>query len=221
MAGRLDLMIVTTCLLTFAFLMACISTGTVGWMSMQQTGKDASIIYLKADQGLFQRCIEIKHRSRLTSYNCLGLSDAYSDRKILSWEKAVAGLMVTSTIIMGLTALFSGYLMLSELPRAGLLSDMVPVIAGTVAAILATISLAIFNSKFESTRSRLLGTSASMKVYVEGEASYGYSFYIGWLSVFVQFFTIFFFFVYPTFISKRAEENKRQQQPLKMGQSRA
>ena len=41
--------------------------------------------------------------------------------------------MVTSAVIMGIMVLLSGYLMISEQPRSGLLSDACPVIIGNVA----------------------------------------------------------------------------------------
>ncbi len=81
MASRTGLLIVTTTALSLAFLLACISTGTDQWITMEQTGKDAKIIFLKAEQGLFERCINVKYRSRGTSNNCFDLADAYDGKK--------------------------------------------------------------------------------------------------------------------------------------------
>lgn len=49
------------------------------------------------------------------------------------WEKAVAGLMVTSALLMGLVVIFSGYLMLRTNGKSGILSDVSPVIIGNIA----------------------------------------------------------------------------------------
>lgn len=173
MTNRVGLLIVTTSALTLAFLLACISTGTNQWITIEQTGKNPKIIYLKAEQGLFERCMHTKYRSRQISNNCFGLSDAYDGKKQDTWEKAVAGLMVTSTVIMGIAAVFSGFLMVSESPRTGILSDVVPVLSGNVAALLSIIALAIYNSKFEMTRTKLVGAVST--TYTESEVDFGYS----------------------------------------------
>lgn len=201
-------MIVTTTVLTLAFVIACISIATHEWMVMEQTGKDPKIIFQRAEQGLFERCVHAKYRSRSISNNCYGLSDAYGGKKQADWEKAVTGMMVTATVVMAIAAFFSCCLMVSQTARTGVFSDIVPVIIGNIAAILAIIALAIYNSKFEELRTRLLGTSIP-ETHTESEVNFGYSFYIGWLSALTHFFVIFFFFIFRAWV-KETEKNKRR-----------
>ena len=73
MAARFELMILVTGFLALAFILACVSSGTDNWMTVEQTGKDPNIIALAIRQGLFDKCIEKKMRSRLTSSNCYSL----------------------------------------------------------------------------------------------------------------------------------------------------
>ena len=82
MAGRFELMIMVTGTMTLAFMLACVSTGTDNWMNMEQTGKGAIIIFVRAEQGLFDRCLKIKYRSRHRSSNCYSLIDGYNGIKM-------------------------------------------------------------------------------------------------------------------------------------------
>ena len=86
MAGRFELMIMVTGTMTLAFMLACVSTGTDNWMNMEQTGKGAIIIFVRAEQGLFDRCLKIKYRSRARSSNCYSLIDGYNGIKMAGWS---------------------------------------------------------------------------------------------------------------------------------------
>ena len=82
MAGRFELMIIITGLLTVAFMLACVSTGTDNWIGVKQTGKDPLIISLNVEQGLFDKCVVKKMRSRMKSSNCYSLYDGYDGYKM-------------------------------------------------------------------------------------------------------------------------------------------
>eukprot|EP00795_Rhopilema_esculentum_P007030 gene7030-12656_t len=317
MAGRFEVMIIATGMLTLAFIMACVSTGSNGWVRFEQSGKDPTIISLWADQGLFEQCVKTRLRGRAEVSNCYSVSSTYngqtqdifaSRRKIkrrddnknescglsnedefkinvlyvaldsvlagislrfretkniastfsflyvvsyvemeetklsstvkefaanyatdvspdlleemiqlrhlhrlkfgdVYWEKAVAGLMVTATVIMGIAVVLSGFLMLSSEGRSGILSDVSPVIIGNIAAVIAVIALIIYNSKYESIRNKLIGVSE--KEYVDDEVTFGYSLYVGWLSSFIHFINIFFYFIYKAWAKHTLEKRRK------------
>ena len=81
MAGRFELTIIATGMLTLAFIMACVSTGTNGWVHFEQSGKDPTVISLWADQGLFEQCVRTRLRSRVEVSNCYSVSSTYNGHK--------------------------------------------------------------------------------------------------------------------------------------------
>ncbi|XP_065061442.1 uncharacterized protein LOC135688500 isoform X2 [Rhopilema esculentum] len=207
MAGRFEVMIIATGMLTLAFIMACVSTGSNGWVRFEQSGKDPTIISLWADQGLFEQCVKTRLRGRAEVSNCYSVSSTYNGQTQDNWEKAVAGLMVTATVIMGIAVVLSGFLMLSSEGRSGILSDVSPVIIGNIAAVIAVIALIIYNSKYESIRNKLIGVSE--KEYVDDEVTFGYSLYVGWLSSFIHFINIFFYFIYKAWAKHTLEKRRK------------
>lgn len=82
MEGRSQLMIIITCLLALAFLLVCISTGTENWTTVSETGKDADIIALNINQGLFDRCIVKKSRNRERTTSCYTLNSGKDGYKM-------------------------------------------------------------------------------------------------------------------------------------------
>lgn len=215
MAGRFELMILITGLMTLAFMLACVSTGTDNWITVGQTGKDADVISLNIEQGLFEKCVSKKMRSRTRSNNCYSLYQGYGGYTMKSWEKAVAGLMVTSALLMGLVVIFSGYLMLRTNGKSGILSDVSPVIIGNIAAILQVVALAVYNSKYEVLRKSLVHES-KQEDFADTDVDFGYSFYVGWMAVLVQFFSIFFFFIFKAWLKQKEENRQRKNLQYKM-----
>ena len=65
------------------------------------------------------------------------------------WEKATAGLMVTSTILMGLAVIFSGYLMIQMEAKTGIMSDLSPLIVGNVAGMSCSLVYNLFLHEFK------------------------------------------------------------------------
>ena len=81
-------------------------------------------------------------------------------------------------------------------------------------AILAVIALTIYNTKYEELRKRLVGPVTA--TFSDEEVGFGYSFYVGWLSAFMHFFNIFFFYIFRAWVKHSKEEEKRKAQKFSM-----
>eukprot|EP00794_Sanderia_malayensis_P015267 gene15267-16842_t len=218
MGSRFGLLFVVTSALVLTFLLACLSTGTVHWISLEQTGKDPNIIFLKADRGLFRRCILTKFRSREITQQCFSLTSGYDANLQQGYEKACAGLMLTATVLMGIASIFSFILMVSKAERSGVFGDVVPIYIGLVAGVLAIIGLGVYNTQYEPMRRRLIGTGVTP--YTENDINFGYSFYVGWLSALIHFLIIFFYYICRAWIDKTDKERFKKAQQFKLLQQK-
>ena len=90
-------------------------------------------------------------------------------------------------------------------------------------AVFAIIALAVYNSKYEVVRISLTqkpSGGSSHENFADTEVDFGYSFYVGWIAVFLQFFVIFFYFIFKAW-HKHREETNRSNKQYKMTYARA
>lgn len=121
MAGRFELMILITGLMTLAFMLACVSTGTDNWITVGQTGKDADVISLNIEQGLFEKCVSKKMRSRTRSNNCYSLYQGYGGYTMKSkssiFSRGRSTVLDINLILAALGQVVSGKYKISNNPR--------------------------------------------------------------------------------------------------------
>ena len=57
--------------------------------------------------------------------------------------------------------------------------------------------------------------------FADTEVDFGYSFYLGWVAVFIQFFAIFFYFIFKAWRKHKEEEERHGSQVYKLSYARA